>query len=160
MKSDLDPVYADFSVITIPTGRQLVPVRKHPPAIIENEIEAASETSQSPFTGLIDDIDVRRLSPRQAANLAMDLYIGAMLSWDEYSMLAFQPELHPDYDATIGALIGETADPDRPRDFIDIWDKRLIFERKYNGHDKRLIGMTERIVHTLRQIENPTDMEA
>ncbi len=36
----------------------------------------------------------------------MDLHVAGVLPWEGYAMLAFQPELHPDYDRTVGALIG------------------------------------------------------
>ena len=65
----------------------------------------------------------------------MDLYMVGVITWEEHAMLAFQPELHPDYDQTVGALTGEKADPDRPRDYVAIWEARLAFERKHNAGD-------------------------
>jgi len=103
-------------------------------------------------------VQVRNVSPREMGNIAMDLYVSGVLSWDEYSMLAFQPELHPNYDATVGALTGERASPDQPRDFVSQWEERLNFERRHNPGDRPLIRRTSRIVQVLRQIENPTDI--
>lgn len=103
-------------------------------------------------------VQVRNISPREMGNIAMDLYISGVLSWDEYSMLAFQPELHPSYDATVGALTGERASPDQPRDFVGQWEDRLNFERRHNPGDRPLIRRTGRIVQVLRQIENPTNI--
>ena len=94
--------------------------------------------------------DLRRISPRRLAALSMDLYLAGTLSWSEYEMLAFPPELHPDYERTIGALIGERADPDRPRDYVAYWERRLAFEKKYNGRDAILVERTQRIVDLVR----------
>ena len=58
--------------------------------------------------------NIRKMSPRQMADLAMKLHSQDVLTYQEYSMLAYQPELDPRYDETIGALTGEEADPDRP----------------------------------------------
>ena len=91
----------------------------------------------------------------------MDLYVGGVLPWEEYAMLAFQPELHPDYDRTIGALTGEKAEPDRPRDFVSQWERRLEFEEKYNADHPKLVARTTHIVAVLRQLgDTPTDMSA
>ena len=88
----------------------------------------------------------------------MDLHVAGVLPWEEYAMLAFQPELHPDYDRTVGALIGKKAQPDRPRDFVALWEERLAFERKYNAGNPKLIARTAHIVTVLRQIESPTSV--
>lgn len=106
---------------------------------------------------LIGDIDIRNLSPRQMADTSLDLYVTGVLPWDEYAMLAFQPELHPDYDRTIGALIGEPAAPDRPRDFLAMWEERLTFDEKYNAETPERITRTQRIVSLFRQIDAPTN---
>ncbi len=137
-------------------GRELVPFKAPPvPAVAAapDQDIAEREKGPSPFAGLIDDIDVRHMSPRQGADMSLDLYIAGILSWDEYSLLAFQPELHPDYDSTIGALIGEKAGPDRRRDFVAEWERRLVFEKKYNAGETRLIERTERIVEVLKLAE-------
>lgn len=97
--------------------------------------------------------DVRNLTPRQMSALCGELFLATMISCDEYLMMAFQPELHPDFDRTIGALIGEKADPDRPRDYIQRWTERLDFERRYNAKDPGLIDRTRNILSVLRQLD-------
>lgn len=104
---------------------------------------------------LMGDLDIRNLSPRQMSEASLDLYAAGVLPWDEYAMLAFQPELHPDYDSTIGALTGEAAAPDEPRDFLAQWEERLDFDRRYNPGDTENIERTERIVGLFRQIDTP-----
>jgi len=109
---------------------------------------------------LIGDIDIRRLSPRQMAETSLDLYVAGVLPWEEYAMLAFQAELHPDYNRTIGALTGEPAAPDRPRDFLGMWEERLRFEEEHNAENPHLVARTRRIVQVFRQIASPTDLMA
>jgi hypothetical protein len=150
-------------------SRDLVPAAgkepltgKAPQASNDAPIGAAEAANKpdAPSAGLseVAAVQVRNISPREMGNIAMDLYISGVLSWDEYSMLAFQPELHPNYDATVGALTGERASPDQPRDFVGQWEDRLNFERRHNPGDRPLIRRTSRIVRVLRQIENPTDI--
>lgn len=107
---------------------------------------------------LIGDVDTHHLSPRQMSELSLDLYAIGAISFDDYSALAFQPELHPDFDRTIGALTGERADPDRPRDFVRLWDDRADFQRRYNAARTDLVEQSERIASVLRQIETPISM--
>ena len=97
-------------------------------------------------------LDIRSISPRHMGDVSMDLYMGGILSWEEYSMLAFQPELHPDYDKTIGALLGKKAEPDRKRDFVSEWEERLNFEMKYNAGKKDKIKRATTIFRTLYRI--------
>ena len=138
-------------------GRGLVPAPQPP-------VPATTRPAQRPapaeplIAELFRSIDVRNLAPRRAAELGMDLHMAGVLPWEEYAMLAFQPELHPDYDRTVGALIGEKAQPGRPRDFVAMWEERLAFERKYNAGDAKLIARTARILTVLRQIESPTSV--
>ena len=107
---------------------------------------------------LIGDVDTHHLSPRQMSGLSLDLYAIGAISFDDYSALTFQPELHPDFDRTIGALTGERADPDRPRDFVRLWDDRADFQRRYNAARTDLVEQSERIASVLRQIETPISM--
>ncbi|MBC8242725.1 MAG: hypothetical protein H8E30_19975 [Alphaproteobacteria bacterium] len=92
--------------------------------------------------------------------ISLELYLSALISWDEYARLAFQPELHPDYDTTIGALLGEQADPDKPRDFVRIWEERLAYERKYNAPNAKRLRATERITLMMRRLAGITSLRA
>jgi hypothetical protein len=92
--------------------------------------------------------------------LGQDLYTAGAISFEDYSLLAFQPELRPDFDRTIGALTGERAAPDRPRDFVELWSERTDFERHHNPHRPDLIEQSERIALVLLQIESPTNLTA
>ncbi len=151
----IDPTLGHQGALTPPrtAGRELVPVNRSP--VPAPRPAAKPVQGESPIADLFRNIDVRNLTPRQAAELSMDLHVAGLLPWEEYAMVAFQPELHPDYDRTVGALIGERAQPDRPRDFIAMWEERLVFERRYNADDPKLIERTARIVTVLRRIESP-----
>ena len=142
------------------TGRSLVPVAPRKPPMTLAELFGGSDEAPARLRERIATLDARHISPRQIAELSMDLYVGGALSWEEYALLAFQPELHPDYERTIGALTGEPAEPDRPRDFIAQWEKRLAFDRKYNATRPKMVARTQRIVDVLRQLRLATDAAA
>ncbi len=75
--------------------------------------------------------DLRHVSPRRFAEIAHELYVEGSLKWPEYQLIGFPSELHPDYDATIGALTGQRAEPNRPRDLLAEWEQRVDFMRRY-----------------------------
>ena len=101
---------------------------------------------------------VCRHSPREMAELSLDLFLAGMLTDKEYALLSFQPELHPDFDRTIGALTGERADPDQPRDYVAIWRDRLEFERSRSRPDRDLIDQIQRILFVLRRLGTAAGM--
>jgi hypothetical protein len=86
------------------------------------------------------------------AELSLNLFLAGVLTDEEYALLAFQPELHPDFDRTIGALTGERANPDEPRDYVAIWRDRLEFERSRSRPDHDLIDQIQRILFVLRRL--------
>ena len=98
------------------------------------------------------DIDVRHMSAREMANLSTEFYMQGLISWEEYDALAFQSELHPDYNKTVGALLEKQAEPDAPRDFVREWEKRLAFVRRYNRNDVNSIQTAAQITKLLRQL--------
>lgn len=103
--------------------------------------------------------NLRRFTPREMSELSLDLYVAGLLGYEDYAVLAFQPELHPDYDTTIGALTGTKAQPDRPRDFIELWEDRLRFECTHNPENQKRIGRIRHILQLLRRVaENPDSL--
>ena len=75
-------------------------------------------------------------------------------------MLAFQPELHPDFNRTIGALTGHDAAPDRGRDFLAEWEDRLAFEQKYRGEKDETALRALHIVSLFRRLDAPSQLVA
>ena len=107
-----------------------------------------------------DGRDVRAISPREMTNLSFDLHLAGLLPYEEYAMLAFQPELHPDFDRTTGALTGEKAAPDRPRDFIALLEDRLRAEQARTPADEATRRRTTHVLEVLRRIAEPVDVVA
>ena len=134
-----------------------LPVTENLPAVGKRTDETRVKKT-SPLAELIGNVDTHNLTPRQMADLSLDLYAAGAISFDDYTLLAFQPELHPDFNRTIGALTGEEADPDRPRDFVRMWDDRADFQRRHNVGRDALIVQSERIASVLRRIDTPTNV--
>ena len=112
---------------------------------------AAGDVPVSP-SGPLRRRNLRHFTPREMSELSLDLYVGGLLGYEDYAMLTFQPELHPDYDATIGALTGVKAQPDRPRDFIELWEDRLQFELAHAPENHLLIARIQHIVDLLHKV--------
>jgi hypothetical protein len=140
-------------------GRSLVPVKKASLVasgkLVDRSNDVERMVSRKPA---VPAMDVRQMSPRKIANLSMDLYIAGIIEWEEHEMLAFQAQLHPDYNKSIGALTGEPARPDHPKDYIEEWERRLSFQRRYNPDNVRRIRRTEHIKNILNQINAPTHL--
>lgn len=160
MRIDAATVSLEYLGHALFAGRELTPfVAPQLPAVIQDiASEKTEKAGLTPFDRLTADIDIRNISPREISDLSLDLYAAGILSWREYDMLAFQPEMQPAYDSTVGALTGEKADPDRPRDFIAVWEDRLDFERRHNADDRELIDCTGHIANVLRRIGAPTNL--
>lgn len=76
--------------------------------------------------------DLRNMSPRAFADTTHELYLEGTLEWEEFKMVGFPSELDPRYDETIGALTGEKANPDQPKDMLAQWEQRVDFEKRHN----------------------------
>ena len=96
--------------------------------------------------------DLRHVSPRRFAEIVHELYVEGSLKWHEYQTVGFPSELHPDYDNTIGALTGQKADPNRPRDLLAEWEQRLDFMRR---HRDPTFTVAERALAVLRRQAEP-----
>jgi hypothetical protein len=96
--------------------------------------------------------DLRHISPRRFAEITHELYVEGSLKWAEYQLVGFPSELHPHYDSTIGALTGQRAEPNRPRDLLAEWENRLDFMRRYGDPG---LGVAERALDVLRRQAEP-----
>jgi len=133
-----------------PTGREII-LYKHPP-LPESIPGSGRSLSESPLKKILADINARAISPRSMQTLSLDLYAAGIITWEEHEDLAFQADLHPDFPRTIGALTGDTALPDHPRDYVKEWEHRLDFERRHSPEgEKRTRAL--RILSVLRRID-------
>jgi len=113
---------------------------------------------ESPLKQILTNINARAMTPRQMQVLSLDLYASGILSWEEHVELVFQPDLHPDFARTIGALTGEKPLPDRPRDYVRVWEQKLDFERRFAPAKSRAKEHALHILSVLRRIEPPASL--
>jgi uncharacterized protein YmfQ (DUF2313 family) len=85
------------------------------------------------------------------------MYLDGRLCWEEYALAGFPAELHPAYDRTVGALTGQRAKPDTPRDMVKEWEDRLAFARRHATPHDTLIRRTEKILELLRGTGNTSE---
>ncbi|RAU21501.1 hypothetical protein CU669_12420 [Paramagnetospirillum kuznetsovii] len=102
--------------------------------LIENQTTPMAALPPPAQSDATPRYDLRNISPRNFADLTHELYLDGTLSWDEFKMVGFPSELDPRFDETIGALTGEKANPDQPRDMLGQWEQRVDFEKRYNPH--------------------------
>lgn len=81
--------------------------------------------------------DLRSISPQSFATFAHELYMVGELNWEEYLLTGFPSEMHPRFNETIGALTGEIANPNRPKDMLSDWEDRLDFLTRYQPTARR-----------------------
>lgn len=158
-RSYLDMFSEQRQSAALGASRELIPLSTViPPGLTEDGTGAEpAKPKETLFGTLTRGLSLRNLTPRQMAEVSLDLYAAGILSYDDYAILAFQPELHPDYNTTIGALTGEPAGPDRARDFVNHWEDRLSFERRHNPQNTSLVRRAERIVTLLQVLDGPPD---
>lgn len=131
-----------------------------PPPAFSHHTERAPTPAASVRTGApvqATDLGVRAMTPRAMAGLSLDLYLRGLISQAEYRLLAFQPDLHSGFERTIGALTGRTAQPDRPRDYIQLWQERLAFEASHGPVDPIRVNRTRAILDVLTRLDRLAD---
>lgn len=138
------------------TGRSVVVFEEPKPPIAVPG--SGRPLSESPLKRILTDINARAMTPREMRDLSLDLYINGILTWDEHVELAFQAELHPDFERTIGALTGEKPLPDQPRDYVCEWERRLDFERRFAPAKSHAKDRALHILSVLRRIERPASL--
>ena len=161
---DLSVIDPESRIPADPPSRALVPIeptptlvkqgRAAPEDIVDVDIAALPPPSKE------KEVNVRHLTPREMQEYSLDLYAAGHISFDDYEALAFQPELQPAYNRTIGALTGEPARPDQPRDFLAHWESRLDFTRRYFPESAPQTRQAARIVGALSGFQTKTDIFA
>ncbi len=142
------------------TSRALVPLSPPNLPATTGATDLAPELAEAVADADTSGYDLRAISPRDMQELSLDLYAQGLLTFEDYAVLAFQPELHPRFNDTVGALTGETADPTRPRDYVRQWEDRLSFERRHHAENSPLVKQSQRIVALLKGLDDPTDITA
>lgn len=102
--------------------------------------------------------DVRHMTPREMQDYSQNLYAGGVIAFEDYEALAFQPDLHPDFERTIGALTGEKPQPDRPRDYIRQWTDRVEYTQRYYPQNSSEVRQAHRILEALKAFPRRTDI--
>jgi hypothetical protein len=122
------------------------------PLALPDPDDAAAPIS-TPFNSSMrgSRVDPRRMSPRQLADWAHEMYLCRELSWNEYCLAGFPAELHPHYNRTVGALTGNLAQPDAPRNMIRVWEERLAFALRYNDPNEPEVLRVEKLLMLLKQ---------
>jgi hypothetical protein len=142
------------TALPVPQNRELIPLDSAHP--VESTLPPPIGRKLPVDQSITENINFRNVSPRQISDISLDLYAGGLLSYEDYTAIAFQPELHPDYNRTIGALIGESAAPDQRRDFVSIWNERLQFDLRHFAGDSSTVKQTARIHDLLQGLGQPT----
>lgn len=165
MRTPDAPSYLDL--FSRPAGRDLVPYERQAPdrtqaANVPTPAETANvDPAALPPPSGQSRPNPRHISPRAMQELSLELYANGHLTFEDHAELTFQPELHPAYPKTVGALTGEPASPDKPRDFVKHWEERLAFERRHNPADAPTVKQAERIVEVLTAAAKPpTNVQA
>lgn len=153
----LDFLFSSRDGISSRRGRQ-DPRFSAAAAAVRGGLPALPDDASEPYSTPMDRasrgnyrVDPRNMSPRQLADWAHEMYLCRMLAWEEYCMAGFPPELHPQYNRTIGALTGKLAQPDAPRNMIRVWEERLSFMLRYYEADEPDVQRVEKLLRLLRQ---------
>ena len=145
------------------SSRALVPYGKTMDMVPVHSLSDGPEQDSDPYHSLSGDaanlLYPRYASPIQLTEASLDLYAMGLISFEDYSALANHPELHPNFNNTIGALTGETAAPERKRDMVTEWEERYRFLYKFSPENTQLINQAARITNLLRALARKTNLQ-
>ena len=117
------------------------------------QFESKSERKIISFLEIATDYNVKMISSRQMVALSFDLYAAGYIDKEQHLLLSFQPELQPNFDDTIGALINENSAPDKQKDFIELWLQRYVFDQNYPGPDHKRTYRLKFILNILTALD-------
>jgi hypothetical protein len=128
---DQEPVIEPMSMADNPRGTPATPPPRQAPT--------GARRSLALLPPRLNEGQERYMSPRQLAQWAHEMYVCGALTWPEYRLAGFHAELHPHYNATVGALTGRIAAPDHPRDMVREWRELVAFFHRHNDpHDPQV----------------------
>ncbi len=136
------------------------PLRLSPDAqlragLVAARVHVSSKPSMKPVASF-PGYPVRFMSPNMLASVAYDLYMQGELEREEYLLLGFLSETHPFYNRTVGALTGEPARPDCPRDLIQEWEDHLQQVSASKLPLTVMLRRAKKILGLLRWLEMPS----
>lgn len=102
---------------------------------------------------IVEKYDVTNISPAQMVLLAKELYTSRLISEIEFAYLSFQPELHPNYNATIGKNTGKVAQPDKPRNYIEVWENQVHEDLRRDSLNIAKSWRIMKIMHHLHELK-------
>jgi hypothetical protein len=114
------------------------------------ELSDKSQAFNKSAKQIMSHYNIREASPREMASLSAELHSSGILSFDSHALLSFQPELNAEQ---FNKIMGETAEPDRTRDFILDWEEKLAIQKK-SGAPSEFIQRTEQILSTLNHLQS------
>ncbi len=106
---------------------------------------------------IIKDYNIRYISPNELIELSTKLHEAGVIGLAEYAALSFQPELHIEFNPDDETYRLMQADPDRPRDFIEEWERQLSFVQRQP--DPFSLKLTTNILELLQCFEPMEDTE-
>lgn len=160
---NVGPPIVDDLGSTVERGGALVALEARVPKRHREDVKPISRSAlrpaiAPPAKGRKTGPNVHYLSPREMLEYSQDLYAAGVIGFEDYEAMAFQPDLHPDFNKTIGALTGQCAAPDRPRDFIRHWQDRLNYVQRYYVADAREVRQANRILKALKAFPQQGDI--
>lgn len=160
---NIGPPIADEFNSTAEKGGALVALEARVPQRYREDIKPIARTAPRPVIappskGRKTGPNVHYLSPREMLEYSQDLYAAGIIGFEDYEAMAFQPDLHPDFNKTIGALTGQRAAPDRPRDFVRHWQDRLNYVQRYYPADAHEVRQAIRILKALKAFPQQNDI--
>tara|TARA_R110000868_G_C10967898_1_gene769305 strand:+ start:5343 stop:5873 length:531 start_codon:yes stop_codon:yes gene_type:complete len=106
---------------------------------------------------LVKKYDVRNISPAEMIILSQELYNSRLISEIDFTYLSFQPETHPNYNATIGKTTGTIAEPNRKRDFIEVWEIQVHNDLRRDSMNLQKSWRIMKIMQYLRDLRIQED---
>ncbi|MBL4621106.1 MAG: hypothetical protein JKY89_01785 [Immundisolibacteraceae bacterium] len=92
--------------------------------------------------------NLHHASPRQMVDMSGELLESGSITFDEHSLISFQPEFNADQ---FQQIYGHPPYPDGPRDFLYEWESKLSAQRQA-GSNPAIIEKTEHIVYLLHNL--------
>ena len=85
---------------------------------------------------IVADYNIEYMSHRDMADLSNRLYKEGIITQEESRVLAFQPELHPDFDFTTENETNDFTEPDGKRNYLHLWrEKVALYEEVGNSKE-------------------------